>query len=51
MLKDADARVIPSVLAALVKLKAPAAGQVLLDALKNPDAGRAQRGRRRPRAS
>jgi cyclophilin family peptidyl-prolyl cis-trans isomerase/HEAT repeat protein len=37
MLHDADARVIPSVLAALVKLQMPATGQMLLEALKHKD--------------
>ena len=39
MLKDSDRRVFPSVLGALVKLKAPAADQVALSALKDPDFG------------
>ena len=37
MLNDSDQRVIPSVLAALVKMKAPDAVQVLLDSLKRDD--------------
>ena len=37
MVKDADQRVIPSVLAALVKLQAPNAAAVLLDRLKADD--------------
>jgi cyclophilin family peptidyl-prolyl cis-trans isomerase/HEAT repeat protein len=39
MLKDSDRRVIPSVLSALVKLKAPEAGETALAALKDPDFG------------
>ena len=39
MLSDADARVIPSVLTALTKLKAPEVGKVLLDQLINADVG------------
>jgi cyclophilin family peptidyl-prolyl cis-trans isomerase/HEAT repeat protein len=38
MLKDPDVRVIPAVLAALVKLKAPGTDRVLLDRLKSDDA-------------
>ena len=38
MLTDSDQRVIPSVLEALVKMKAPDAAQVLLDHLKADDA-------------
>jgi len=38
MLVDSDQRVIPSVLEALVKMKAPDAAAVLLDALKRDDA-------------
>jgi HEAT repeat protein/cyclophilin family peptidyl-prolyl cis-trans isomerase len=38
LLADADQRVIPSVLASLVKLKAPKAPQILLDRLKADDA-------------
>jgi len=37
MLADSDQRVLPSVLEALVKMKAPDAPQVLLDALKRDD--------------
>jgi len=37
MLTDTDQRVIPSVLAALVKMKPPDAAQVMLDALKRDD--------------
>jgi cyclophilin family peptidyl-prolyl cis-trans isomerase len=37
MLNDSDQRVVPSVLAALVKLKAPNVGAVLLDRLKADD--------------
>jgi cyclophilin family peptidyl-prolyl cis-trans isomerase/HEAT repeat protein len=39
MLKDSDRRVFPSVLSALVKLKAPDADQTALAALKDPDFG------------
>jgi HEAT repeat protein/cyclophilin family peptidyl-prolyl cis-trans isomerase len=38
MLSDPDQRVLPSVLAALTKLKAPSAPQILLDRLKADDA-------------
>ncbi len=37
MLKDEDARVLPGVLSALVKIKAPGAEQILLQALANSD--------------
>jgi cyclophilin family peptidyl-prolyl cis-trans isomerase/HEAT repeat protein len=39
MLKDPDRRVYPSVLSALVKLKAPGVDQMALSALKDPDFG------------
>ena len=61
MLGDADQRVIPSVLAALVKLKAPTAAAMLLERLKADDpvvraaaarrARRAEAGQRRARRS
>src|SRR5439155_12398116 len=37
MLKDSDARVIPAVLTALAKLKAPDIGKILIQALSNDD--------------
>jgi cyclophilin family peptidyl-prolyl cis-trans isomerase len=37
MLKDQDKRVLPSVMGALVRLKAPEAGEVVLRMLKEPD--------------
>jgi cyclophilin family peptidyl-prolyl cis-trans isomerase/HEAT repeat protein len=39
MLADADARVVPSVLAAMTKLKAPNIAQILLDHLNKDDVG------------
>jgi cyclophilin family peptidyl-prolyl cis-trans isomerase/HEAT repeat protein len=39
MLEDTDARVIPSVLTALTKLKAPDIGQILLERLSSEDVG------------